>query len=62
MNGMTFLFRVIVLGLLATSALAAGASFTAVTVISTVAGLLVNAPSLTVNVKLSDPLKFVFGV
>jgi hypothetical protein len=33
-----------------------GASFTAVTVIETVAGVLSSTPSLTLNVKLSAPL------
>jgi hypothetical protein len=36
--------------------LAVGVSFTAVTVIETVAAVEVNDPSLVVNVKLSDPL------
>ena len=46
--------------------LAIGGSLTAVTVIVTVAVLEssapLGAPSLTLNVKVSDPLKFRFGV
>jgi hypothetical protein len=41
---------------------ATGGSFTAVTVIVTVAGAEVSEPSLTVNVKLSGPLKLRLGV
>ena len=42
--------------------LATGASFTAVTVMVTVAGAESAVPSLAVKVKLSLPLKLAFGV
>jgi hypothetical protein len=41
---------------------ATGGSFTGVTVMETVALVDVKPPSLTVNWKLSEPLKFKFGV
>ena len=41
---------------------ATGASFTEVTVIDTVAAALVREPSLALNVKLSVPYQFVYGV
>ena len=41
---------------------AIGASFTALTVIETVAGAESTVPSFTMKVKLSLPLKFAFGV
>ncbi|MBA7706425.1 hypothetical protein ES703_115279 [subsurface metagenome] len=47
---------------LALSFLALGGSLTAVTVIDTVAASLWAVSSLTLKVKLSDPLKFGFGV
>ena len=43
-------------------AVATGASFTALTVIETVAAAEPTVPSFTVNVKLSLPAKFSFGV
>src|SRR3954471_6384965 len=43
-------------------AFSVGASFTELTVIETVALVLLRAPSLTRNVKLSAPLKFALGV
>jgi hypothetical protein len=43
-------------GVVTACGFAIGGSFTAVTVIVTVAGALVTVPSFTVNVKLSGPL------
>ena len=43
-------------------ALATGASFTGVTVMDTVPGALVSEPSLTLNVKLSEPYQSWSGI